>query len=183
MEQRRSSDFFIPISTACDFTCRHSWKVCSNIAILSIITRRRHLNSMSQNSYTKLIIVIDLYFLFEEFFVVMRITPLAALAPYMAVEEASLRISIFSISLALILRISDVIIPSTIYNGSAPPKTEPTPRILTFGVLPGAPLLMIDTPAALPCIACDAVKTGSCEISEDFIFIDEPVISDFLLVP
>jgi hypothetical protein len=60
----------------------------------------------------------------------------------------------------LIFLMSFVIIPSTIYNGSTPPRIEPVPRIRTLGLLPGAPEFIICTPAALPCKACVAERTG-----------------------
>ena len=80
----------------------------------------------------------------------MSTTPFAARTPYIEAEAASLRISIVKMSEELMFFISVTGKPSTIYNGSLPPKAVPSPRITTVGEDPGASLLTIFTPEILP---------------------------------
>src|SRR5699024_6029185 len=89
------------------------------------------------------------------------ITPLAALAPYIAVEEASFKTETDSISLGLILLISLVIIPSTTYIGELVPLIDCVPLILTEALSPGDPLLPeIFKPGTLPLIASIGLAAG-----------------------
>ncbi|MNI35240.1 hypothetical protein D3C81_1021990 [compost metagenome] len=62
-------------------------------------------------------------------FVVTRITPLAALAPYMAAEEASFSTEIDATSFGSISLKELVGIPSTKISASVLAPNEPTPRI------------------------------------------------------
>ena len=64
--------------------------------------------------------------------------------------DASFKISTDSISLGFKKLRSLTIEPSTIYIGSVL-LIEPIPLILTLGEAPGAPELIICTPATFPC--------------------------------
>ncbi len=98
-------------------------------------------------------------------FVVTIITPFAPRVPYMAVAEASFKISIDSISEGFILSsgLSDgpvtapTLVPGTIktpsitYRGSLLPFMEFVPLILIEEGAPGCPeLILTTTPAAFP---------------------------------
>lgn len=100
----------------------------------------------------------------------------------MAVDEASFNTSMVRMSAVLMFLMSSVMTPSTTYSGSAPPMTDPVPRILTLGAEPGAPELVICTPAIFDCNAWEAVSTGCCMISAPLIDDMAPVRSFFFAV-
>src|SRR5690606_11286909 len=82
-------------------------------------------------------------------FVVMMITPLAALEPYRPVAAASLRTVTDSISFGLAF---PSMIPSTTYNGLAPALIELDPLMTILDDALGSPdELETITPAAFPC--------------------------------
>lgn len=102
--------------------------------------------------------------------VVTRTTPLAPREPYIAVADASLRTSMFSMSLGLIIDngLSTVLLPefaslfgvplasngmpSITYSGCVLVLVEFAPRIVILIPAPGAPSLRLTcTPAILPC--------------------------------
>ena len=94
-------------------------------------------------------------------FVVIRTTPFAAREPYIAAEDASLRICMLSISLGARNFKLSTGTPSTTYKGSLLPLNDVVPRTLIDISPPGAPDGCItDTPAALPCSACAAETIG-----------------------
>ena len=74
-------------------------------------------------------------------------------------------------------------IPSTTYNGVLLALSERTPRILIVPISPGRSLLVISTPAALPCIASKALATGREVKSSELTLIIAPVTSDFFCTP
>src|SRR4030095_8775795 len=86
----------------------------------------------------------------------------------MPVADSSFNISIEAISFGLISFIEAELtpnadtkgIPSTTYKGSLDDEIDRVPRILTAGNSPGFTLVATLTPAALPCIACNAFVTG-----------------------
>src|SRR5512133_2480874 len=140
----------------------------------------------------------------EPCLVVIRITPFAPREPYIAVAEASLRMSIFAMSLELMKFIglralelpifgrspSAVVLPpergtpSTTIRGSLPALTEELPRIRIEELAPGSPLLFVTiTPAALPWINCEALLIAPLLNSSDLMLFTDPVISFFRTVP
>ncbi len=86
-------------------------------------------------------------------------------------------------SFGLILLIFGTINPSTTYKGALPPKAVPIPRTKTVGVPPGVSVLIILTPANLPCKDCMAVVLAICVMSLALADETADVRSDFLTVP
>src|SRR6185436_11058240 len=68
-------------------------------------------------------------------------------------------------------------IPSTTYNGSFEAVIDRLPRTRNTGNSPGFILVVIFTPAALPCIACKALVTGLSSNTFEDILDKEPVTS------
>src|SRR5690606_13643805 len=123
----------------------------------------------------------------EPFFVVITITPDAALEPYSAVAEPPWRIVIDSISLGLISfpllpkskppfksvePICPLLMgtPSTTYRGWLDPPKEVKPRMIIRVEAPGAPdAEVISTPGTLPCNALKALLLAVAVISSALI--------------
>ena len=104
----------------------------------------------------------------------------------MAVEEASLRIEIDSISAGLMSLRSETasMIPSTTMSGSFDASIERVPRIRIDVVAPGSPDVdMISAPATRPWIAWSIDVTGASRTSPILTLATEPVRSDFLTLP
>ena len=136
------------------------------------------------------------------FFVVIRITPFAALEPYKDAAAASFKTVIFSISLGLI---EDIILndllspltgeratspettgtPSTTYRGSLVAFIEPVPLTRISNAAPGCPLLLfIVKPGVVPARACSKEVTGiSFKAFAPSTEAAAPVNEDFLAVP
>src|SRR5690606_17738160 len=116
------------------------------------------------------------------FFVVIMITPFAPREPYIAVAEASFRISIDSTSSGAGGVLPGK--PSTTYRGSELALMEVPPRTRTRGARPGSPLILdTDTPGARPCNACAVPANGKALIFSDPTEETEPVKSLFFWVP
>ena len=79
-------------------------------------------------------------------------TPFAARAPYNAVDAASFKTVIDSMSsLFKFAILAEYGTPSTTYKGSFEDEIEPKPRIRTAGADPGCPLVeVVVTPGAIP---------------------------------
>ena len=74
--------------------------------------------------------------------------------------------------------------PSTIYNGSLPARSEPTPRMTTEASPPGLTEPVVTcTPAASPCRAVVTVPTLELVRCSDLIEATAPVRSLFLAIP
>ena len=92
------------------------------------------------------------FFPLVPFLVVTITTPLAARAPYKAVDAASFKTVMVSISSLFKLAIlAEKGTPSTTYNGALDDEIEPKPRIRTSGEEPGWPdVEVVVTPGAIP---------------------------------
>ena len=128
-------------------------------------------------------------------FVVTRTTPLAALEPYIAVADASLRISIVSTSVRF--RLYNVLeifpdvpaeysgTPSITHNGCESPDKDDDPRIITdTGEVGEAELIITFTPGARPC-NIDWIEAPIGAVSISFFPKREtaPVMSLAFVVP
>ncbi len=129
------------------------------------------------------------FWFFEPCFVVTSITPLPPDEPYIACDEASFSTSICSMSFWLIEPISPGI-PSIIYIGPGTPLHSSffvivlIPLTRTVMPAPGIPeLLIICTPAALPCKACNAPVLGVFTSSSLDTEAIAPVRSLFFCTP
>ncbi len=140
-------------------------------------------------------------------FVVMRITPFAPCEPYIAVAEASLRISIEAISCgeieargldAVIFELPDdvpepigslsvsvsIIFPSTTYSGWLSPRRDDVPRIWMLTAPPGAELPVVTcTPAALPSSIWSNDIERALSSASGVTEVSDPVRSLFFIVP
>src|SRR3569833_2034028 len=90
----------------------------------------------------------------------MSTTPLAAFTPKIAVLEATFNMITYTLSLLFKKVISSYHTPSTTYSGVVLPNTVPKPRILIVCADPGVPLLVMVTPATLPCNALTGLASG-----------------------
>ena len=125
--------------------------------------------------------------------VLIKITPLAPLEPYIAVADASFKTVILSISAGLIefkafleppTPPSFNGTPSTTINGEFVKDKDPKPRILMAWPSPGAPLPEVtETPASFPDISCSGDKTGPVLKSSDVIRSAAPVRSSLVTEP
>src|SRR5690606_5856077 len=117
---------------------------------------------------------------FDPVFVVMIITPLAPLEPYMAVDEASFKMSTDAMSagfMAWAFRWS-VGNPSTTHKGCVPAVIDPNPRMETVPRSPGdADLCAMLIPGISPWIPSSILLIGLREISSAFTDAMEPVTS------
>ena len=114
---------------------------------------------------------------------VIRITPLAPLDPYIAVADASFRMSKLSISFMLIsFNPPEKGIPFNTINGELSPDKERTPRILITELSDPGRVLVVDisTPAARPCKACWKFPLCTSCNSSALIEITEPVTDSLL---
>src|SRR5690606_35664725 len=105
-------------------------------------------------------------------------TPFAPRAPYIAVDEASFKTSIDSISVTAISLILSTIKPSTIYNGELSWVIEPPPRTRTTISAPGAPSTVVTwTPGNRPVKASATLITGAFSRSRPFTELTAPAKS------
>src|SRR5690554_3177353 len=113
-----------------------------------------------------------------------KITPLDALEPYIACEEASLRISIEETSFELRSLIWGTIIPSTIYSGDCELLKERLPRTSMSDPPPGAAVFRVTwIPGACPRSISVTFEVGNFSKLSDFTDATEPVKSLFLTTP
>ncbi len=117
--------------------------------------------------------------------VVIKITPLAPRAPYKALDAASFKTVVLSISAVFIEDISPSKgTPSTTYKGELPAAIDPTPLIRTVDVVPGCPFVLVTcTPATWPDNALVTLATCLLEIASLSITEAEPVNEDLFAVP
>src|SRR5258708_26171964 len=101
----------------------------------------------------------------------------------MAVLDGSFNTETLSMSAVFRKLISSYQTPSTTYNGLELPPIVPKPRMVTCGEAPGEPLLMMFTPATLPCRDESAFCEASFEISAPFTEATDPVLSTLRWVP
>ena len=116
-------------------------------------------------------------------FVVIRITPKAVRAPYIAAEAASFKIDTDSISCGSIMLISI----GTLFTNTrgSPPLMEVVPRILYVMSSPGVPVVdSIFSPGTTPCRAAETLVIGRSP-NDSLIFTEAtaPVIFTFFCVP
>ena len=111
-------------------------------------------------------------------------TPLDALDPYIACEDASFNISIDSISDGFRLSILGIIMPSTTNNGALEPWIDLSPRILMTDEAPGSPVpVEICVPEACPLKSSVTFGAGNFANCSDLTVDTAPVRSFFLTVP
>src|SRR5690606_6748589 len=117
-------------------------------------------------------------------FVVIIITPLAPLEPYIAVDEASFNTSIDAISAGATSEMEGTGNPSTINKGVLSPVMDPPPRTLIDISASGEPsVALICTPGSFPWIASTADATGAATIASALIEETAPVRSFLRAVP
>src|SRR5690606_31307745 len=129
-------------------------------------------------------------------FVVINITPFAALEPYIEVADASFNTVTDSMSLALmpasvldenantVVAPSTIGTPSTTYKGELAALKDPTPLIRTFGLAPGCPVPVTPcNPATLPCRLSWKEARGLPSSSVDRTVVAEPVKDVFNELP
>ena len=119
------------------------------------------------------------------FFVVIMMTPLAPRAPYRALDAASLRTVIDSISPgAIVFMLPSYGTPSTTIRGSLPALTEEIPRTRIVAEAFGAPLEEISwTPATWPARASVTLVTCERESFSSSSTLAEPVKASLVVLP